>query len=140
MLKDPAIVPEFEVSDLDITKEIYINIFGFIVDFERPEERFAYMVKGDAHIMLEELTGPGRRFHAAELEYPFGRGINFQIEINDVDEVYERVKKSNLKVHIPIEERWYRMNDVELGNRQFVVFDPDGYMLRFFADIGERPI
>jgi len=27
-----------------------------------------------------------------------------------------------------------------VGNRQFVVPDPDGYLLRFFQDLGERPI
>ncbi len=27
----------------------------------------------------------------------------------------------------------------EVGNRQFVVQDPDGYLLRFFSDLGERP-
>lgn len=135
----PKLVPEFEVSDLDKTKNIYIDIFGFDVGYERPEEKFAYMERGSIHIMLEELTGPGRRFHDADMEYPFGRGINFQIEIDDVDEVYKRVEASNLKVHIPLEDRWYRKDNVELGNRQFVVFDPDGYMLRFFTDIGERP-
>lgn len=136
----PLLIPEFEVSDLDRTKDIYISIFGFQIRYERPEERFAYMERGSIHIMLEEVTGPGRRFHHAELEYPYGRGINFQIEIKDVDAVYARVQKSNLKIHIPLEERWYRKDSVELGNRQFVVFDPDGYLLRFFTDIGERAI
>lgn len=135
----PAIVPEFEVSDLDASRRIYTEVFGFKVDYERPEDRFVYLVKGNAHLMLEELTGPGRRFTHAPLERPFGRGINFQIEINDVDDVYKRVEDSDLIIHIPIEERWYRKDEVELGNRQFCVFDPDGYLLRFFTDIGDRP-
>lgn len=139
-MPDPLLVPEFEVSNINLTKQIYVDVFGFEVDFERPEEKFAYMTRGDIHIMLEETTGPGRRFHQSALEYPFGRGLNFQIQIDDVDAVYNRVQKSNLKIHIPIEERWYRKDKVELGNRQFVVFDPDGYLLRFFTDIGERPV
>jgi hypothetical protein len=40
---------------------------------------------------------------------------------------------------IPIEERWYRRDQMETGNRQFVVADPDGYLLRFFSDLGRRP-
>ncbi len=138
MIKYPLLVPEFEVSNIEKTKQVYIDIFGFVVSFERPEEKFAYMERGDIHIMLEEATGPGRRFHVADLEYPYGRGINFQIEIDDVDVVYERIQRSDLKIHIPMEERWYRRKNVELGNRQFVVCDPDGYLLRFFTDIGER--
>jgi hypothetical protein len=38
-----------------------------------------------------------------------------------------------------METRWYRIGRIERGNRQFVVADPDGYLLRFFEDLGERP-
>ena len=41
---------------------------------------------------------------------------------------------------MPLEERWYRREDEELGNRQFVVADPDGYLLRFFTNLGTRPV
>ncbi|WP_156899359.1 hypothetical protein [Pleomorphomonas koreensis] len=40
---------------------------------------------------------------------------------------------------IPMEERWYRQKDEEAGNRQFVLVDPDGYLLRFFTNLGRRP-
>lgn len=40
---------------------------------------------------------------------------------------------------IELEERWYRPDAFEAGNRQFVVADPDGYLLRFFEDLGRRP-
>lgn len=141
MSEKPLLVPEFEVTNLQKTIEIYSNVFGFKIGYDRPEEDFAYMERGSIHIMLEKATGAGRRFHNADLEYPFGRGINFQIEVDNVDEIYKRAQNcTDLKIHIPIEERWYRMNDIELGNRQFVVLDPDGYMLRFFTDIGERVV
>jgi len=29
---------------------------------------------------------------------------------------------------------------MEAGNRQFIVADPDGYLLRFFSDVGRRPV
>ena len=31
------------------------------------------------------------------------------------------------------EESWYRRGSEENGNRQFVVADPDGYLLRFYT-------
>jgi hypothetical protein len=43
-------------------------------------------------------------------------------------------------VDIPIEIRWCRRDDAELGNKQFWVADPDGYVLRFFSDLGRRPV
>lgn len=38
-----------------------------------------------------------------------------------------------------MEERWYRADDREVGNRQFILLDPDGYLLRFYQDLGRRP-
>jgi len=35
-------------------------------------------------------------------------------------------------------EQWYRGNDIEIGVRDFAVEDPDSYLLRFSARIGER--
>jgi hypothetical protein len=90
-------------------------------------------------MMLEE-AGPGRRFRPAALEHPHGRGVNFQIEVANVDPLHERVRKAGFNPVIPIEQRWYRRDEVESENRQFVVADPDGYLLRFFSSLGHRAI
>jgi catechol 2,3-dioxygenase-like lactoylglutathione lyase family enzyme len=88
--------------------------------------------------MLEEAAGPGRRFRTAPLERPFGRGANFQIRVTDAPGLIERVRGAGASILLAIEDRWYRRGDGEVGNRQFVVVDPDGYLLRFFEDIGRR--
>jgi hypothetical protein len=49
------------------------------------------------------------------------------------------VQAAGAEVHIPLEQKWYRMGDVEGGNHQFVVVDPDGYLMRFAQDLGTRP-
>lgn len=134
----PALVPELDVSDLDRSLAVYVDVLGFACTFRRPEERFAYLVREQAHIMLEEAAGPGRRFRTAPLEVPFGRGINLQIKVSEIDLLYAAVRRAKLTIVIPIEERWYRQDNIEAGNRQFVVADPDGYLLRFFEDLGQR--
>jgi hypothetical protein len=73
------------------------------------------------HLMLEEAARPGRRFRTVPLERLFGRGVNFQIEVANVDALHERVRKNGVDLIIPIEECWYRRDDMELGNRQFTV-------------------
>ena len=135
----PLLVPELDVSDLDQSLSIYVEVLGFSCRVTRPEERFAYLVRDGVHLMLEEEAGPGRRFHTAPLERPFGRGINLQIQVADVDALYSSVQQAGLSVLIPLEERWYRQDQTETGNRQFVMADPDGYLLRFFRDLGRRP-
>jgi hypothetical protein len=39
-----------------------------------------------------------------------------------------------------IEENWYKVNNKKIGNKEFLVQDPDGYLLRFSEDMGERNI
>lgn len=135
---DPFVVPELDVANLDVSLRFYVDGLGFACLVDRPEERFAYLTRGPVHLMLEEADGPGRRFRTAPLEYPFGRGINLQIKVPDVDALYVRAMHMGATIYLPPEERWYRQGGEEAGNRQFVVIDPDGYLLRFFTDLGRR--
>jgi catechol 2,3-dioxygenase-like lactoylglutathione lyase family enzyme len=132
------LVPELDVTDLDASLAFYCDVLGFQVRYLRPEERFAYLKREGAELMLEEAAGPGRRFRTAPLERPFGRGANFQIQVTDAPGLVERVRGAGAPILIDLEDRWYRRGDGEVGNRQFVVVDPDGYLLRFFEDLGRR--
>jgi catechol 2,3-dioxygenase-like lactoylglutathione lyase family enzyme len=134
------LIPELDVADLDRSLAFYVGVIGFKVQFDRPEERFAFLSLDDVHLMLEEAAGPGRRFRTAALEHPYGRGINFMIEVADIDHLYSRVQSAGYTIVVPLEERWYRQNEVETGHRQFVVADPDGYLMRFSTYLGRRPV
>ena len=134
----PRLVPELDVDDLECSLSFYVDKIGFRVRFVRSEERFAYLDLDGVHLMLEEAAGPGRRFHTAPLEHSYGRGVNFQIEVDDVDGVHARAVRAGAPLVIPLEERWYRQDKRESSNRQFVVAYPDGYLLRFFSDLGDR--
>jgi catechol 2,3-dioxygenase-like lactoylglutathione lyase family enzyme len=134
----PGLIPELDVSDLGRSLEFYVSLIGFAVLYEREEERFAYLTLDDAHLMLEEAAGPGRRFHLAPLERPYGRGVNFQITVADAAALHERILAAGFAPQMPIEERWYRRDHREIGLRQFALADPDGYLLRFATRI-RRP-
>lgn len=133
-----SLVPELVCSDIEKSLAFYTGVLGFTIVFQRKDERFAYMERLGADIMLEQPTG--RSFVAGELTHPYGRGINLQIEAPDVDLLYQAVRAADAPIHLPIEEKWYRQDETLLGNRQFVVQDPDGYLLRFFRDIGWRSV
>jgi catechol 2,3-dioxygenase-like lactoylglutathione lyase family enzyme len=132
------LIPELDVSDLQQSLRFYVGMVGFELKYERPEERFAMLELDGAALMLEEAAGPGRRFRTAPLEKPFGRGVNFQVQVGDAGTLYKNLLAAKAQILIPLEERWYRSNDQELGNCQFVVADPDGYLMRFFTDLGVR--
>jgi len=145
------LTPELDVTELGTSLRFYAEVLDFRVLFERTAENFAYLERDGVELMLQEAAGPGRRFRTAPLELPHGRGINFQLGVEDVDAVYARAVEAGATIVLPIEERWYQVDaadsggrwqvkgPTETGNRQFVLADPDGYLWRPFRDLGTRP-
>jgi catechol 2,3-dioxygenase-like lactoylglutathione lyase family enzyme len=131
------LVPELYCAQLARSLWFYVEVLGFDVLYARMEESFVYLQREGAELMLEEPIG--RTFLAGPLQHPYGRGINLQIEVMDVAELFAAVERSRSTIVLPLEDKWYRRDDIELGNRQFVVQDPDGYLLRFFQPLGSRP-
>jgi hypothetical protein len=87
--------------------------------------------------MIEAQNG---NWKVAELEYPYGRGINFQIEVKDIGGLYSKITGLGYPIKFEMEEKWYRVNEEMLGVKQFLILDPDGYLLRFAEDLGSRMI
>lgn len=85
--------------------------------------------------MVQEISD-SEKWDVAPLSYPFGNGINFQLEVDNVQLIYDSLKSANYKIAFEIEENWYRQDEKLLGNKEFLVQDPDGYLLRFSEDIG----
>ncbi len=133
----PRLVPELICADIERSVDFYTRVLGFAVVYDRPEERFAYLDLDGAQLMIEQPSG--RAFVAGELAHPYGRGINLQIEVAGVEPLYVKVQAADAPIHLPLEDRWYRAHQMLRGNRQFIVQDPDGYLLRFFENIGSTP-
>jgi hypothetical protein len=96
MIGAPPVVPELDVADLGRSLAAYEGVLGFRCLVTRPEDRFAYLVHEGAHLMLQEAAGPGRRFRTAPLAFLFGRSVNLQIEVSDVDALHATVTRSDL--------------------------------------------
>ena len=138
LLKFNKIIPELAVSNLEKSLKFY-KVVGFKIEYDRPENKFAFISLGEIQFMLQEISNTDK-WKLAPLTYPFGNGINFQLEIDNLNEIYNNLKNSNYKISFDIEENWYRQNNKLLGNREFLVQDPDGYLLRFSEDLGEKEI
>jgi catechol 2,3-dioxygenase-like lactoylglutathione lyase family enzyme len=133
-----TLVPELSIRDFEKSLHFYTQILGFSVAYQRPEEGFAFLTLGSAQIMIDEI-GKSRTWATGELDYPLGRGINLQIMVNSLEPLLENLKANQIKLFMETEEKWYWVGDYEVGNKQFLVQDPDGYLLRFVEDLGNRP-
>lgn len=129
-------IPELSVTSLENSLKFY-KTAGFEVKYNRPENKFTFISLNNIQFMLQELSD-NDKWNVGELKYPFGNGINFQLEVKNVDEIYNNFKNNNYAIAFDIEENWYRQNDKILGNKEFLIQDPDGYLLRFMQDLGEK--
>ena len=133
-------MPELHVSNLEASLSFWVGMLGFKVRYDRSEERFTYLRRKDCDVMLEELSGPGRKWITGPVEKPFGRGINFQIEADDWTHQLGNLREQAWPLYLEPEDKWYRAGDEEVGQRQFLVQDPDGYLLRLCQPIGRRKL
>jgi catechol 2,3-dioxygenase-like lactoylglutathione lyase family enzyme len=155
------LVPELDVIDLEASLRFWCGVLGFAVVYDRPERGFAYLEwplatpsQGvsacesvgqripvssacKAQIMLCRRNG---KWKTAVAERPFGRGINFQFNVERVSLLLHRLSGAEWKLFRPVEENWYRAGDAEIGCREFLVQYPDGYLLRFSENIGLRAV
>lgn len=134
-MKWNQMIPEFDVFNLDETLHFYVDLIGFKVAYDRPEDKFAFLELEDVQFMVQEIDKENLKWDTGELKYPLGVGINFQIDVKNIDEIYNRLKEDNYKIFVEMEDHYYRKDDEMLGEREFLVQDPNGFVLRFAQDI-----
>jgi catechol 2,3-dioxygenase-like lactoylglutathione lyase family enzyme len=135
------LVPELLVSDFVQSLKFYKEALGFKQLYDRPEEAFAYLDRNGAQIMIvQHDAGDERSWIAADLAQPYGRGMNLEIEVEDVEALQVSCVRHGARIFLPMEEKWYRRDALLLGVRQFIVMDPDGYLLRLSQSLGTRSV
>lgn len=132
-----GVVPELSCSDLTKSLRFYIDLLGFKIRFERLESGFACIVRARVILMLEQVND---NWATGALEKPFGRGLNFQIEVEDAQTLHDQVASAGHPLFRPLKTSWYRQGDLECGQLEFLLQDPDGYLLRFSQHLGKRPL
>jgi catechol 2,3-dioxygenase-like lactoylglutathione lyase family enzyme len=118
------LIPELSVKDIQKSKTFYLDVLGFQLNYERIEDQFAFISLNGAQMMIEQCNG---HWQTGELEYPYGRGINFQIEIDNIEILLQNLKKHNIPLFRDLMTNTYS----EFTQKEFIVQDPDGYLLRF---------
>ena len=130
----PSLVPELGCQDVLTSLRFYTDVLGFHVRYDRPEKGFYYLERQGAEIMIEQLDESS--WVAAKAERPFGRGMHFQICTTDLAALYKTCKAAGDVIYRDWEETWYRVGDHFAGQIQFIISDPDGYLLRFEQELG----
>ncbi len=99
------------------SKEFYTKVLNFGVTFEN--EFYLLLHTPDKNMNLAFLL-PNHPSQQALFQEPFnGKGMFLTIEVNDVDKIYNEIKKMEIEIRIDIRnESW--------GDRHFAIQDPNG--------------
>ena len=122
------LIPELSVFDILQTKIFYEEL-GFKIEYERQEEEFVFMSFQDSQFMFEQIHDEG--WNTGELIYPLGRGINFSIAVDDIENLYTFVKSKKMEIYKKLTKSVYLVNGIEEIQMEFLIQDPNGYLLRF---------
>ncbi|HIR48663.1 MAG TPA: VOC family protein [Candidatus Faecimonas gallistercoris] len=126
-MKFNKLIPELSVSDIHKSKEFYLSI-GFSIVYERVEDKFCFLELDGNQLMIEEVND---HWNTGELEYPYGRGINISMEVSDIDKMYKLVQENHYPIFRDMQIDEYRVDDKVYSDKQFLIQDLDGYLLRF---------
>ena len=99
------------------SKDFYTGLLGFGVIFEN--EFYLLLHTPDKETAISFLL-PGHPSQQPVFQKPYtGQGMYLTIEVEDVDKVYEEIKKKGVDIKVTIrDEPW--------GDRHFAIEDPNG--------------
>lgn len=122
-----SLIPELSVSNIGISKRFYENL-GFNIVYERLENKFCFMQLENNQIMIEENNG---NWNVGKMEYPYGNGINISMYVENVESLYRTLKHKKVKFFFDLQVNEYRVDKTVFQDKEFLLQDPDGYLLRF---------
>ena len=126
-MKFNSLIPELSVSNIENSIKFYISI-GFRIVYERKKDKFCFLELEGNQIMIEQIND---NWNTGILEYPFGRGINISMSIKNIDQYYEKIRENNIEIFRDIKTNRYQVNNIFFEDIEFLIQDPDGYLLRF---------
>jgi catechol 2,3-dioxygenase-like lactoylglutathione lyase family enzyme len=128
---------ELIVSNYDKSLDFWTGPMGFTVCYTRPATKFAYLEHPDgAQLMFYERDGD---WETGTFEVPLGRGAILQIGVSNIDTAYAAVVNANVPLYVDLRQRWRNWGDREGCQREFLVQDPDGYLVMVNQKTAERP-
>lgn len=126
-MKFNKLIPELSVSNINRSRDFYVML-GFEVMYEREDDKFVFLELNGCQIMIQEIN---ENWNTGNLEFPYGRGVNISMEVKDVDELYNFLMKRKYPVFSEIMYNEYEVNGQKFLDKEFLIQDPDGYLLRF---------
>lgn len=136
-MKFNSLLPELYVIDFQKSLHFYTEILGFKLEYRRENPLFAFLSYQGSQLMIQQDDNDDQ-WHNGKPEYPYGRGLNFQIETDNVQKIMDSLDHNNYPLKRGVKDSWYKADGTQYGCREILVMDPSGFLLRFSQDIGKK--
>lgn len=114
-----SMVQELSVTNLARSLAFYTGLLGFSIRYRRDDPPFAYLEQQQVQLMLEQVHPAG--WQGGALESPFGRGINLQMELTDIQQLLDRLQRAGISLFRQPTEAWYPVGEMLAGQREFLL-------------------
>lgn len=129
---------EMMVTDYAVSYRFWTEVLGFQRAFERPQMKLACLQRPEgAQVMIYQRDGD---WETGPMDQPYGRGMVVQVYVTDAAADAARVAAAGVPFYVGLREKWRDWGDRMGGQREFLVQDPDGYLVMVAQRIGERPL
>jgi len=130
-------IAEMMVQDYPRALAFWTSL-GFTPDFTRPTQMLACLSHPDgAQIMIYQRDGD---WETGPMEPPFGRGAVIQVFVKDATAAAATMADQGLPFYVPLRDKWRDWGDCMGGQREFLVQDPDGYLIMVAQRLGTKPL
>ncbi|MCK4521917.1 MAG: VOC family protein [Nanoarchaeota archaeon] len=120
------------VSDFENSFDFYTKIIMFKSKYKTKEPKSAVLSFEENRIIIEQANNYQ---DTGKTEPSLGEGITFQIKVKSIESVLKSLEGNKCPIYSKPEEVSYKRNGRLIGNKRFLIKDPDGYLLRFVEDL-----
>ncbi len=130
-----ALSPMLRVADMKKAIKVYTSLgFEKVAEFPGPDGNLFHAILNfrGSHIHISPLTMAGAEnspdynadYEAAVQRGPIGLGVNFYLQVDDVESAHAAAKKAGLDIKSKVIDQFW-------GDRTFWAYDPFGYVWTF---------
>lgn len=117
--------PNLMVENVNQTVDYYKNVLGFELVMSVPQAgifNWAMVKQGEVHLMFQERGNIIEEYPIFK-DRPIGGGLTFYIKVDDVEELYKKIKNS-VSIILDLHTTFY-------GTVEFAIQDINGFILTF---------
>ncbi|MFZ0287607.1 MAG: VOC family protein [Candidatus Sulfotelmatobacter sp.] len=125
-MKFKKLTPNLVVRNVEASLNFYRNVLGFQPGFTVPDAPpyvFGSVTSDGVEIFFNDQKAVAEDYPALGAK-PIGGSLTLFIEVEEFEDLFQRVQQHGAKITMPMKDQFY-------GMREFAFEDPEGWVVTF---------